>query len=485
MKNVKFHKTLLLYVLATFSFMACKKDAPIEELNNLPSDVEVTIIVNYFSAFVSWTPASDEDDDQLTYDVYLQNSMIADELSDTNYLVDNLEVNFPYTGKVVVRDGNGGTSETEFSFATGTATKTIGGSGSDFGRIIMEVENGNYLIASNSTSNDGFVGLNNGSYDIVISKHDPYGNMLWSSVLGSSLNDSVLDIITTIDNGYLVVGRSGRLFKIDNEGSTTWRTILREDPSNSESNEFDINSAIEVSDGYIFAGSESGQSAVLMKTDRGGNYLWDRRFDGSGTDIFRDMILLNDGNLMVVGETGSNDGDFPNNHGQVDMIVGKFNTNGDAIFIRNVGGTDYDRAYQIQESNGRIYIGGESWSNDVDFSNNNGLIDSFIGEIDSEGNVIWLKNYGTAVFNSFRTFFVNDTDIYLSLDDSLDNAWVLKLDQAGNQIDEIIFGGSGDDAVSSMVNYANGTMALIGHSNSTDIEGQTNLGEYDILFYKF
>lgn len=493
MKHLKNKYSVLFCTLMTFAlFISCNKEVvSTEDINNAPSDVVVTVDINDFSATISWTNATDQDDDQLSYDVYLQNSSIAEGLSTTSHTVNNLEVNFSYSGRIVVSDGNGGSSETTFTFETGTAAKTIGGSGNDFGRIILEVEEGNYMIASNSRSSDGFVDTNFGFSDIVISKHDPYGNLLWSSVLGSSLSDSALDMIKTNDNQYLIVGRSGRIFKIDGDGNTVWQTILREDPNNSDSREFGLNSAVQLDDGFIFAGSITSstninQIGVLVKTDLSGNYLWDKRYGGTGTDIFRDMILLNDGNLMVTGETGSDDGDFPNSLGEDDIIMAKFDTNGDLIFFKRAGGTDFDRARKIIESNGRIYIAGESWSNDIDFSNNNGLIDSFVGEIDTDGNVIWLKNYGTPTFNSFRTFFVKGTDIYLSLDDAtLENGWVLKIDGTGNQTDEIILGGSGDDSVTYMTNYANGTMALIGHSDSTDLEGQTNLGGYDILFYKF
>jgi len=486
MKNYKTYNFFLWLVAGILTlFTSCKKEVSIEEINNIPSGVEVTVVVDNFSATINWTNATDEDNDQLSYDVYLQNSSIAEGLSDTNYTVNNLEVNYPYSGKIVVRDGNGGSAETLFSFATDVAIKTIGGSGDDFGRIIFEVENGNYLIASNSRSSDGFVDTNFGFSDIVISKHDPYGNVLWSRVLGSALSDSVFDMIKTNDGQYLITGRKGRVFKIDGNGNPVWQTILRTDPSDEDSPEYNLFSSMQLSDGFIFSGSTNTNEAVLVKTDLVGNYLWDKRYTGSGSDIFRDMIVLNDGNLMVVGETSSDDGDFPNNIGQIDIILAKFDTNGDPIFINRVGGTDYDRGFQIVESNGRIYVGGESWSNDVDFSNHNGFIDSFIGEIDSDGNVIWLKNYGTPLFNSFLDLFVKGDVLYLSLTHASDNAWILQLDNTGNQTDEIIFGGSGYDAFVSMTNYANGTMALVGDSGSNDIDGQTNLGGHDILFYKF
>lgn len=477
-------KYLVLFVIVALA--SCSKD---DDFNTEPSMVSVTVSFDDFSAILNWTDAVDPNNDSIIYSVILENIMISEGNSETSIIIENLEVNTSYSGIIIADDGKNGVSETSFSFTTGQAIKTTGGSGDDYGKIILELDNGNYLIGSNSSSNDGFIASNFGFSDIVVSMHDRYGNLIWAENFGTRATDGVNDLIKTNDNNYLLLGSRGKAIKFDPTGNVIWEITLREDPSNSESNEFRLRAVVEIGDGYIFVGSITvggiNNQAVIVKTDSSGNQLWDKRYDGSGSDIFTDVILHSEGSLFITGESESTDGDFSTNYGEVDIVFGEFDQNGDKIFVKNIGGTDYDRAYKITEVNGKIYIGGESWSSDIDFSNHNGFIDSFVGEVDIDGNVVWLKNHGTPLFNSFIDFFVKDTEIYLSLSGDNDDAWILKLDNSGNQTDEIIYSGNDTTTIASMTNFEDGTMAAVGYSNSTDVTDQSNLGGYDILFIKF
>jgi hypothetical protein len=55
--------------------------------------------------------------------------------------------------------------------------------------------------------------------------------------------------------------------------------------------------------------------------DQGGNKLWQRTLGGSGSEIARAVFQRVNGTYVMVGTTGSNDGDVTGQHGAGDAWV--------------------------------------------------------------------------------------------------------------------------------------------------------------------
>ncbi len=89
--------------------------------NTAPGDFTVSTSVNGSSVTITWTASIDPDGDAVKYDVELDGSNIKTNITDLTQTVSGLAYNTNHTGKVIAKDGNGGTKEKSYSFATGTA----------------------------------------------------------------------------------------------------------------------------------------------------------------------------------------------------------------------------------------------------------------------------------------------------------------------------------------------------------------------------
>jgi Secretion system C-terminal sorting domain len=86
--------------------------------------------------------------------------------------------------------------------------KNYGGSDWDFAWSIQQTTDGGYIVAGDSRSTDGDVGGNYGSSDCWIIKLDMAGNLEWEKNYGGSGADVPQSIQQTTDGGYIVASES-------------------------------------------------------------------------------------------------------------------------------------------------------------------------------------------------------------------------------------------------------------------------------------
>ncbi len=84
----------------------------------------------------------------------------------------------------------------------------LGGTLDEGAESILQIADGGYIIAGNSSSYNIDVGGNNGGYDYWIVKLGPYGSLVWEDNIGGSDVDRANSIQQTTDGGYIVAGRS-------------------------------------------------------------------------------------------------------------------------------------------------------------------------------------------------------------------------------------------------------------------------------------
>jgi hypothetical protein len=94
--------------------------------------------------------------------------------------------------------------------------KCYGGSNADVARSIQRTNDGGYIIAGNTLSNDSDVSGNHGGRDFWIVKIDSIGNLDWQKTLGGSNEDGASSIRQTFNGGYVVAG-----FTKSNDGDVT------------------------------------------------------------------------------------------------------------------------------------------------------------------------------------------------------------------------------------------------------------------------
>ena len=119
--------------------------------------------------------------------------------------------------------------------------KSFGGDEIDEAWSIVKSGDGNYLIAGDTRSNDVDVSHNIGAADLWLIKISPTGELLWEKTLGGTNFDVARDISATQDGGFLLAGSSRSddvdvtenkgqndawALKVDSNGTIEWQTSV-------------------------------------------------------------------------------------------------------------------------------------------------------------------------------------------------------------------------------------------------------------------
>ncbi len=262
--------------------------------------------------------------------------------------------------------------------------RTFGGVEDDEGYSVQETSDGGFII-SGSTKSFGA-----GSYDIYLIKTNSSGNVQWSKEFGGSYSDYGYSVIQTSDGGYIVAGRTVSfgagnsdvyLVKTDSGGNVMWTKTF------GGTADEDAQSIQQTDDGgYIIAGrttsSGAGSSDVyLIKTDSNGNSLWVRTFGGSNYDSANSVEQTSDGGYIITGRY------------QTASMVGKLyliktDSYGDALWSRTIGTNDYSCGESVHETtDGGFIITGMTIHSTSSF-------DVFLVKTDSSGDTLWTTSYG-------------------------------------------------------------------------------------------
>jgi len=133
--------------------------------------------------------------------------------------------------------------------------------------------------------------------------------------------------------------------------------------------------------GYIVAGFTSSFGAgstdiILIKTDANGNIIWAKTYGGTGYDHAYSFQQTSDGGYIVTGRTNSFGA------GWYDAFLIKTDANGNIIWAKAYGGTDWDWAYSVQQtSDGGYIVAGYTESFGA------GNYDIFLIKTDANGNI--------------------------------------------------------------------------------------------------
>jgi len=225
--------------------------------------------------------------------------------------------------------------------------------------------------------------------------------------------------------------------------------------------------------------SNGTSDIAIYKLDPLGNFLWAKSIGSTGLDRGIAIELDNQDNIYIVGDfNGSPDFDAGSgvqtltSNGNSDVFLLKLNSNGDFVFAKSFGGTQYENAKSIHLVNGSsILIGGEfqgtAQFNPYSAAKNLSVVnatDAFVLKLDWFGNFEWVKQLGGSrdvELEDIETDQANniivvgeyygtvDFDPSTSVNNITSNGWldsyILKLDYNGNFIWAKSFGGPYQD----------------------------------------
>ncbi|TJY37925.1 hypothetical protein [Pontimicrobium aquaticum] len=154
---------------------------------------------------------------------------------------------------------------------------------------------------------------------------------------------------------------------------------------------------IKTTDGGYIGIVHSGNYEII-KLDSNFNITWDKEYGGSESDYAESIIQTNDGGYLIIGWTTSSDGDVSNNYGDYDIWVIKTDSNGNLIWEKNYGGSKAESLrgeHLIKQTNdgGFVFVGSTE-SDDNDVSNSYGDHDIWFVKISSTGDIEFEKNFG-------------------------------------------------------------------------------------------
>jgi hypothetical protein len=265
-------------------------------------------------------------------------------------------------------------------------TKTYGGSDADIGASVQITSDGGYIVCGYTES------FGAGEADVWLLKTDSLGDTVWTKTYGGSKLDIGWWIEETADSGYIVAGATKSfgagssdiwLMRTDAYGDTIWaRTYGGANNDNAKS------VRITLEGGYIICGSSSSSNPgddndiYLIKTDSHGDTLWTRTFGDLGEDNGLDVRQTRDYGYIIVGET-------ENVHlGDFDVYIIKTDSLGNTAWTKKYGKIYDDKAYSVHElsDEGYIIAGYTVWPG---FG-----ADIWLIKIDSNGDTLWVKQYG-------------------------------------------------------------------------------------------
>ncbi|MDQ3048046.1 MAG: T9SS type A sorting domain-containing protein [Bacteroidota bacterium] len=314
-----------------------------------------------------------------------------------------------------------------------------------------------------------------GDNDVFVLKFDPSGNFEW--------------VLKPNGSAGMMMDDEGKAIHIDNDGNVCIAGIF-----------------------FGTADFDPGVSSSTMTASAGGSFfMW--KISNSGNYIFSKCITASSGehNISISSDADNNvyttgyfentvdlDPGAPvNNYTAVascDLFILKLNTSGDFVWVKTIGGNQWDAGYDIfVNSLDEVCVVGK-FGGTVDFDpgaaiyNLNGGLNSevFILKLDSAGNFIWAKNLsgyendnGYSITcdqtgNVYTTGFFADTvdfdpssGVMEMISKGDRDIFIEKLDSDGNFIWAKQIGGPMDDFGTSITTDASGSLYLAGTFQDT------------------
>ncbi len=212
----------------------------------------------------------------------------------------------------------------------------------------------------------------------------------------------------------------------------------------------------------------------------GPDTLWTKTYGGTDDDVGYSVQECDEGGFIIAGGTVS--------FGAVgsDVWLIRTNSDGDTLWTKTYGGTSYDWGYSVQEcaptksgqASGGFIIAG------VTMSFGAGYEDIYLVRTDSEGDTLWTKTYGGTdwdgsysvqecasggfiIVGTTKSFGAGSRDVYL-----------IRTDADGDTLWTKTYGGTSYDCGYSVQECASGGFIIAGRTNSFYV------GSYDVYLVR-
>jgi hypothetical protein len=239
------------------------------------------------------------------------------------------------------------------------------------GFSISSDNSGNVYTTGNFSGKLSFSGVrtieSEGENDCFISKYDKNGKFQWVKTISGGSDESGNSIIVDNNQDIVIVGNFYEEIKID-------QTEIK---------------------------SKGNADIFISKYNRLGVLLWHKVLGSYRMDDAHEVKIDNSNNIYVVGRLSDSiniDNVILKSHGGIDGFIMKFNSKGNILFGKTIGGNEDDDIDDISfDNNNNIFISGvvsDSVFYDSSLILSTGYLNQYFAKINNKGNLSWIKTYG-------------------------------------------------------------------------------------------
>ncbi|MBL7885012.1 MAG: SBBP repeat-containing protein, partial [Bacteroidia bacterium] len=191
------------------------------------------------------------------------------------------------------------------------------------------------------------------------------------------------------------------------------------------------NTDFDPSPGTAIINGQGQHDAFFAKFDNAGNYQWANQIGGINPDFIEGISVSSLGNVFVGGRFQASVDFDPSSNSVIktvpgfasypDAFVAKYDTNGNFLWVNQIGSTDDDFCWGVKvDAQENVHVIG-NFALTVDFNpgpgvynlvSNGGTLDSYFAKYDSNGNFIWAKSFGSPQINYADVGLSIDVDLF-------------------------------------------------------------------------
>ena len=352
--------------------------------------------------------------------------------------------------------------------------KTLGGTKNDYGASVKQTNDGGYIVAASTYSDDNDVTGNHdntgATSDFWVVKLNSTGVLQWEKCYGGSLQDEARCIIQASDDGYVIAGdtysSNGEVthtfapasanpdywwIKVDSIGGFGSQACLGGTYGSVASSVLQTSDGAYFMLGYTYAddynvsgnfGGSSGSTADnwLVKVNAG-SMEWQNVFGGSLNDFGHGMVLLRNGHLVITGATNSNNpgtvsGQHDASGNTMDLWTYEVKSSGypPSYWQNAFGGSSNDGGYDLVETaDSNVVEVGNTTSTDGNVSGNHGASDFWVIKVQTETGAASATGIDNVTADNSFALYPNPAHNYttVNVSDNMIGGWLEVNDAVG------------------------------------------------------
>lgn len=346
-----------------------------------------------------------------------------------NIAITTLDHGFAITGNAISQDHpQGGAYVAKLDSSGAVEWEVVYGDeqGLNAGYGLLQASDSGYLVLADASGDYGDVGEETqGFEDVWIFKLDTHGAMQWSQCYGGYGEEIPYGAVQTSDGHFVVVGDAqandgdvvgnhgggdGWVLKLDSaNGEILWQECIGSDFTDMARQVLLLEDGSLMVMGSTYQGDDAQLPALggfnlwLIKLDEDGDRVWQESYGGQDNDLGHQFCRAADGGFYMIGGTNSNDGDVSGLHGphdeEQDGWLVKLDAAGNIEWQRCIGGTDGDAAVDVTPmANGGCVTLCGTYSNDGDVSGQHGALDAWLARWTPDGDLLWQLCLGDTLY---------------------------------------------------------------------------------------